>query len=112
MPQARTFATGGYDHIVHLWSTATDLDIPVPAALEIRHASAVYALLPVYDSTSKLLSGSADCSVSVYDIASERVVNTLKLSNPVYQLHPAISPFCSLVEVCISHLLRFLRQVS
>ena len=98
MPQPRTFCTGGYDHAVHHWSISDD-EIPTPTLLAIKHTSAVHALLPTRDTGEKLLSGSADHSISVYDMASERVLHAFKVSNPVYQLHTALSPFCTLVEV-------------
>ncbi|KAI0721890.1 WD40-repeat-containing domain protein [Cerioporus squamosus] len=98
MGQAGTFATGGYDHVVHHWSLSAEQDA-TSTPLAIRHTSTVQSLLELRDTSDKLLSGSADCSVSVYDVAAERVVNLLKLSNSVYQVHAAPSPFCALLEV-------------
>ncbi|TFK78750.1 hypothetical protein K466DRAFT_506804 [Polyporus arcularius HHB13444] len=98
MAQAGTFVTGGYDHVVHRWSLSEEHDA-TPSPLAIRHTSTVQSLLAIRDTSDKLLSGSADCSVSVYDVAAERVVNLLKLSNSVYQVHSAPSPFCALLEV-------------
>ena len=69
------FATGGYDHAIHLWSRATDTF--TSTLLDIRHTSIVHALLSLSDTSTKLLSGSADCSMSLYDVDAERVVNTL-----------------------------------
>ncbi|RPD74442.1 WD40 repeat-like protein [Lentinus tigrinus ALCF2SS1-7] len=97
LPQAGSFATGGYDHIVHRWSLEEHL--ATPARLPIRHTSTIQSLLHLRDSSDKLLSGSADCSVTVYDISAERVINSLKLSNSVYQVHAAPSPSCALLEV-------------
>lgn len=58
------------------------------------------SLLPMRDTSHKLVSAGADCTVNVWDLSSERLVNTLKASNSVYQLHPSYSPFCTLWEVC------------
>ncbi|KAH9943061.1 WD40-repeat-containing domain protein [Epithele typhae] len=96
--QPRSFFTGGYDHSISLWSSA-DGEAPAPTLLAIKHSSAVHALLPTQDGGHKLLSGSADCSVSVFDIPSGRVTNALKLSNTIYQLHATESPFCTLLEI-------------
>ena len=101
VPRIRAFSTGGYDHIVHLWSQPTGEKL-TPTPLPIKHTSVIQTLLLLHDTSNTLLSGSADCSISVYDLASERVVNTLKLSNPVYQLHQAPSPSCTLVEVHVT----------
>ena len=98
MSQPGTFATGGYDHLVHLWSLS-DTYQPAATPLAIRHTSVVQSLLAVRDTSDKLLSGSADCSVSVFDLAAERVINLLKLSNSVYHVHPVMSAFCALLEV-------------
>ncbi|KAI0723393.1 hypothetical protein C8Q76DRAFT_615045 [Earliella scabrosa] len=97
MSQPGTFATGGYDHLVHLWSLS-DTYQPAATPLTIRHTSVVQSLLAVRDTSDKLLSGSADCSVSVFDLAAERVINLLKLSNSVYHVHPVMSAFCALLE--------------
>ncbi|KAI0751347.1 WD40-repeat-containing domain protein [Daedaleopsis nitida] len=96
--QPGTFATGGYDHLVHLWSLPDDYDAS-PSLLSIRHTSVVQSLLAIQDTSHKLLSGSADCSVSVYDISAERVINLLKLSNSIYNVHSTSSPFCALLEI-------------
>lgn len=103
--QPGTFVTGGYDHLVHLWSLSDDYNA-TSSPLAIKHTSMIQSLLAIRDTSDKLLSGSADCSVSVYDLTSERVVNLLKLSNSVYHVHAAISPSCMLLEVSTS-LLRF-----
>ncbi len=93
------FASGGYDHLVHLWDVKPDLSAAHPRALSIKHNSVVQALLSIRDSSHKLISGGADCSLNVFDLPSERVVNSLKTSNIVYNLHPLASPFTTLVEV-------------
>lgn len=106
--QPGTFVTGGYDHLVHLWSLSDDYNATA-SPLAIKHTSMIQSLLAIRDTSDKLLSGSADCSVSVYDLTSERVVNLLKLSNSVYHVHAAISPSCMLLEVSTS-LLRFYKH--
>ena len=103
MTQPGTFATGGYDHLVNLWSLPNDGDSspPVPSApLAIKHSSAIHSLIPVLDTSHKLLTGGADCTLAIYDLSSERTVNMLKLSNPIYHVHAVASPFCALLEVC------------
>ena len=98
MAHPGAFVTGGYDHVVHWWSFSEEHGA-TPTPLAIRHTSTIQSLVNIHDTSDKLLSGSADCSVSVYDIASERVVNILKLSNSVYQVHAVPSPSCGLFEV-------------
>ncbi|KAI0728713.1 WD40-repeat-containing domain protein [Fomitopsis betulina] len=93
------FASGGYDHVVHLWDASQDVSRLIPTPLAIRHTSTVQTLLAIHDTSHKLVSGGADCNVHIYDISSERTVNTLKLSNSVYHAHEAVSPFCTLLEV-------------
>ncbi|KAM5535633.1 hypothetical protein V8D89_010620 [Ganoderma adspersum] len=102
MTQPVAFATGGYDHLVNLWSLPNDGDEspPVPSTpLAIKHSSAIHSLLPVRDTSHKLLTGGADCTLAIYDLSSERTVNTLKLSNPIYHVHAVASPFCALLEL-------------
>ncbi|KAI0637797.1 hypothetical protein C8Q77DRAFT_1087920 [Trametes polyzona] len=99
MLQPGMFATGGYDHVVHLWSTS-DSDRPAPSEpLGIKHTSMVQTLLAIRDTSRKLVTGGADCALNIFDLPSERVVNTLKLSNSVYHVHPAPSEFCTLLEL-------------
>ncbi|PIL36762.1 hypothetical protein GSI_00452 [Ganoderma sinense ZZ0214-1] len=99
--QPGAFATGGYDHLVNLWTLPNEGDSPpVPSAvLAIKHSSAVHSILPVRDTSHKLLTGGADCTLAIYDLSSERTVNTLKLSNPIYHVHAVESPFCALLEL-------------
>lgn len=120
MTQLGAFATGGYDHLINLWSLPNDGDEsrPVPSApLAIKHSSAIHSLLPVRDTSHKLLTGGADCTLAIYDLSSERTVNTLKLSNPIYHVHAVASPFCALLEVCLLtiavryYLITFRRQL-
>ncbi|KAG6837933.1 hypothetical protein H0H93_008327 [Arthromyces matolae] len=93
------FATGGYDHAVHLWDVKSDLSSASPRTLAIKHNSLVQSLLAIRDTSHKLISAGADCNVHVWDLSSERVVNTLRTSNAPYQLHAMTSPFCTLLEV-------------
>ena len=101
MMQPGIFATGGYDHLVNLWTLPNEGNAPpTPSApLAIKHSSAIHSILPVRDTSHKLLTGSADCSLAIYDLSSERTINTLKLSNPIYHVHAVESPFCALLEV-------------
>ncbi|KAG7445870.1 WD40 repeat-like protein [Guyanagaster necrorhizus] len=93
------FATGGYDHIIHLWEVKANFSAASPKALAMKHNSVVQSLLPICDTSHKLMSGGADCTINLYDLASERVVNTLKTSNIIYNSHTTISPFCTITEV-------------
>ncbi len=120
MMQPGAFATGGYDHLVNLWSLPNEVDSPpMPSApLAIKHTSALHSLLPVRDTSHKLLTGGADCALGVYDLSSERTVNTMKLSNPIYHIHSVASPFCALLEVRLFpvivdyYLISFSRQLA
>ncbi|KAJ7667819.1 WD40-repeat-containing domain protein [Mycena polygramma] len=93
------FASGGYDHGVHLWTVKDDLSSASPETLNIKHNSQVQSLLAIHDTSSKLVSAGADCSVHVWDLSAERVAHTLKTSNSVYHAHPTTSPFCTLLEI-------------
>ncbi|KAI0650009.1 WD40-repeat-containing domain protein [Trametes meyenii] len=97
--QPGLFATGGYDHLVHVWSLSLNRPPKTPGPLAIKHSSLVQSMLAIRDTSHKLLTTSADCTVNVFDLSCERVVNTLKLSNSVYHAHPVFSEFCSLFEV-------------
>ncbi|GJE84668.1 WD40 repeat-like protein [Phanerochaete sordida] len=99
MLQPGAFATGGYDHKVHLWNAPGDVTQATARELPLRHSACVHALLPVRDTSHKLLSAGADCRVGVYELASERVVHAFKVSNAVYHLHDAGLPYCALFEV-------------
>ncbi|KAJ7699899.1 WD40-repeat-containing domain protein [Mycena rosella] len=99
MMQPLTFASGGYDHCVHLWTVQDDLLSASPTVLNIKHNSQVQSLLAIRDTSSKLVSTGADCSAHIWDLSSERVVSTIKTSNSVYHAHPTTSPFCTLLEV-------------
>ncbi|KAJ7499096.1 WD40-repeat-containing domain protein [Mycena latifolia] len=99
MMQPLTFATGGYDHVVHLWTVQDDLASASPKPLNIKHNSQVQSLLGIRDTSHKLVSAGADCSVHIWDLSSERVVHTIKTSNSVYHAHTTASPFCTLLEV-------------
>lgn len=93
------FATGGYDHVVHLWEAESDFSSASSRELGIKHTSQVQSLLAIKDSSHKLVSAGADCNVHIWDLSSERVVNTVKTSNPAYHVHQTASPFCTLLEV-------------
>ncbi|KAJ7937227.1 WD40-repeat-containing domain protein [Mycena leptocephala] len=99
MMQPLMFASGGYDHCVHLWTVKDDLSSASPTTLSIKHASQVQSLLAIRDTSHKLVSAGADCNVHIWDLSSERVVHTLKPSNSIYHTHPTTSPFCTLLEV-------------
>jgi len=99
MKQPFLFASGGYDHCVHLWRLKDDLSTPSPEPLSIKHNSQVQSLLGIYDTSNKLISAGADCCVHVWDLSSERNVNTFRTSNSVYHVHPTPSPFCTLLEL-------------
>lgn len=92
------FASGGYDHVVHLWTLKNDITTSTAVKLAVKHNSIVQTLLPMRDSSHKLLSGGADSSVHVWDLSSERVVNNFKTSNSVYNAHATSSPYCTLIE--------------
>lgn len=99
MLQPLQFATGGYDHVVHLWDVKADLSAASSRALPIKHTSQIQSLLAIRDTSHKLLSAGADCNVHFWDLSSERVVNTVKTSNMPYHAHTTLSPFCTLLEV-------------
>jgi WD40 repeat protein len=99
MLQPLQFATGGYDHVVHLWNVKPDLSSASPRALFIKHNSQIQSLLAIRDTSHKLISTGADCNVHIWDLASERVVKTVKTSNSPYHIHATTSPFCTLLEV-------------
>lgn len=96
-----TFVSGGYDHIVHLWSLSPSIDVPTPEPrpIDIKHSSKVQSLLSVDVTSPKLLTAGADCFVNVWDLPSERPLITIRTSNSVYHLHPTVRPECVLFEV-------------
>ena len=101
MMQLLSFATGGADHAVHIWNVDHDLRITrSELPLAIRHTSQIHSLLPILDSSHKLVSSGADCNVNVYDLSSERVVNIIKLSNPGFYVHRSGNPSTILIQVC------------
>ncbi|KAL0949609.1 hypothetical protein HGRIS_009655 [Hohenbuehelia grisea] len=99
MSQPLTFASGGHDHVVHLWDVKPDFSGATARHLPIKHNSVVQCLTPVKDTSHKLISCGADCLVNIYDLSSERVVNTMRTSNSVYRAHTLAPPFCTLLEV-------------
>ena len=111
MMQPLMFASGGQDHVVHLWTAKEDLSSASPSQLAIKHSSVVQSLLPIRDTSHKLVSASADNSVHVWDLSSERVVNTIRTSNSVFHAHPTSSPYCILLEVS-THALFFVFPVT
>ncbi|KAF8897349.1 WD40-repeat-containing domain protein [Infundibulicybe gibba] len=99
MMQPHMFASGGHDHLVHVWDINPELSSASPKTLGIKHSSLVQSLLAIRDTSHKLVSASADCSVQIWDLASERAVNTFRTSNSIYHAHKTPSPFCTLLEV-------------
>ncbi|KAJ7179814.1 hypothetical protein C8R43DRAFT_970536 [Mycena crocata] len=93
------FASGGYDHCVHLWTLKDDFSSASPEKLNITHTSQVQSLLAIHDTSHKLISAGADCNVHSWDLSSERIVSTIKTSNSVYHAHLTTSPFCTLLEL-------------
>ncbi|KAL1743323.1 WD40-repeat-containing domain protein [Schizophyllum fasciatum] len=99
LPNPLSFASGGYDHAVHIHQLDRDLSSSPRILSVIRHTSLVQALLPLHDKSSKLVTAGADTVVNVYDVPSERVVNTFKASLSVYHLHQTCFTSCALLEV-------------
>lgn len=102
MMQPFSFATGGADRAIHIWNVDHNLQVACPELpLAIRHTSLIHSLLPIRDSSYKLVSSGADCNINVYDLSSERVVNLIKLSNPGFHVHHSGNPSTLLVQVCL-----------
>lgn len=99
MMQPQSFVTGGYDHVVHAWTVKEDSTSASPSQLTIKHTAPVQSLLPIRDTSHKLISAGADTNVHVWDFSSERIVNTMKTSNSVFHAHSTLSPYCTLLEV-------------
>ncbi|KIY72928.1 WD40 repeat-like protein [Cylindrobasidium torrendii FP15055 ss-10] len=101
MPDANKFVSGGHDHQVHLWSAADASSFALPKShlLPMKHNSAVYAFLTLSDTSTKIISGGADCIINVCDVPSTRVVTSFKTSNSIFNVHEVASPFCTLLEV-------------
>ncbi|KAJ3723181.1 hypothetical protein C8R42DRAFT_695763 [Lentinula raphanica] len=99
MEHPNSFATGGYDRVVHLWRLDSNHTSALAQPLAINHTNVVQSLLPICDTSHKLISAGADCKVNVYDLSSERVVNSFKTSNQISNLHRTHSPICTLLEV-------------
>lgn len=93
------FASGGYDHRVHLWDIAQDLSGASAVELAIKHVSVVHSLLPILDTSHKLVSVGADRYVPIYDMSAERVVQILKMSCIPFHAYKTIFPSCILLEV-------------
>ncbi|KAG1863342.1 WD40-repeat-containing domain protein [Suillus tomentosus] len=99
MLQPLMFTSGGYDHAVHIWKISPDFMGVSSTLLAIKHTSVIQSLLPIRDTSHKLISAGADCSVHLWDLSPERVVHTFKTSNSPYHAHKTESPFCTLLEV-------------
>ncbi|KAG1892660.1 WD40-repeat-containing domain protein [Suillus subluteus] len=99
MMQPLMFASGGHDHAVHIWNFSEDFMGVSSTLLAIKHTSMIQSLLPIRDTSHKLISAGADCNVHLWDLSSERVVHTFKTSNSPYHAHKTESPFCTLLEV-------------
>ena len=99
MMQPGMFSTGGEDRRVHLWTIASDPSKTDSRELAMGHSALVQALLPVRDTSHKLVTAGADCKVNVWDLSSERIVNKMRVSNSVYHLHRTEYPSCVLLEV-------------
>lgn len=99
MMQPLMFASGGHDHAVHIWKFSADFMGVSSTLLAIKHTSVIQSLLPIRDTSHKLISAGADCNVHLWDLSSERVVHTFKTSNSPYHAHKTESPFCTLLEV-------------
>lgn len=93
------FASGGYDHRVHIWDIAQELSGASAVELAIKHTSLIHSLLPIVDTSHKLVSVGADCNISIYDMSAERVAQTLKTSCIPYHAHKAPFQSCTLLEV-------------
>lgn len=99
MLQPLMFTSGGHDHAVHIWKISPDFMGVSSTLLAIKHTSVIQSLLPIRDTSHKLISAGADCSVHLWDLSPERVVHTFKTSNSPYHAHKTESPFCTLLEV-------------
>ncbi|KAL1680674.1 WD40-repeat-containing domain protein [Schizophyllum commune] len=99
LPQPLAFASGGYDHSVYIHQLDHSLTSTPRLLSALKHNSVVQALIPLHDKSSKLITAGADSVVNVYDMPSERVVNTFKTSVSVYHLHQTRFPSCALLEV-------------
>lgn len=100
MMQPLSFATGGTDHAIHIWNVDRNLQATCSGSpLMIKHTSLIYSLLPIQDSSHKLVSSGADRRVNVYDLSSERVVSTILLSNPGFHIHRLENPSTLLIQV-------------
>ncbi|KIJ70272.1 hypothetical protein HYDPIDRAFT_23396 [Hydnomerulius pinastri MD-312] len=99
LAQPLQFATGGHDHKVHIWDVDENLAGASSVELAIKHTSAIHSLLPIRDTSSKLVSVGADCNIYLWDMSSEHVVRSFKTSSIPYNAHRTDSPYCTLLEV-------------
>ncbi|KAG1715935.1 hypothetical protein ID866_1224 [Astraeus odoratus] len=95
------FASGGYDHRVHIWTMEENLTNASSVELAIRHTSMVHSLLAIRDTSHKLISAGADRNIHLLDLSSERIVRTIKISNFPHNVYRTESPFCTLIEVTL-----------
>ena len=91
--------TGGYDHIVHYWSFDRECHSAIPIRIGVSHNSVIHSLLAINDSGQKLLTGSADRTVNLWDFAQDCSVQRLHLSAPVSHLSMTSHPQSILVQV-------------
>lgn len=99
MLQPFAFASGGHDHVVHYWQMEDDFSSVSSELLPVKHGAVIQSLLAIRDTSHKLVTASADCNVHIFDLSSEHVAHTLKLSNSVYHIHKTATPFCVLLGV-------------
>ncbi|KIK81868.1 hypothetical protein PAXRUDRAFT_832556 [Paxillus rubicundulus Ve08.2h10] len=114
LTQPLKFASGGHDHRVHLWDVTQNVSGASATELAIKHTAMINSLLPITDTSHKLVSIGADCNIHLWDMSAERVARSFKTSSIPYHAHKIDSPFCTLLEV--AHLemqfeLRDLRMV-
>lgn len=84
---------------MHLWDLAHDLSGASAVELAIKHTSLIHSLLPIVDTSHKLVSVGADRDIPIYDLSAERVAHTLKVSCTPYHAHKTDSRSCTLFEV-------------
>ena len=93
------FVSGGYDHVVDLWTVEEDLQSAKAISLSVTHSSLIQSMTTIKDSSLKLITAGADCLVNVWDLQAEISLRTIRTSNSVYQLHPTALAECVLAEV-------------
>jgi WD40 repeat protein len=93
------FATGGTKNDVRLWTVNEDLSSVLQTRIAVDHSSHLLALLPLRDTSRKLLTAGADGRINVWDLSSERIVQIINVSHHVYNLYNTPMPYCVLAEV-------------